>query len=755
MKLSHLFFALVIGLFWMTGPSGPARAIEIEFNGGPVKRDIIAIYDSRHEKSPQTTRLHQFAEMPINWLGWSLTYIDVNGPLPPLTQLAKYRGIVSWLIEPLDDPERYANWLDAATGAGLRLAFLSELVPPEPVGLEPVIAKILTRVGLASTKNFATVTHRAKIQVLDAEMVGFERPVDKALREFRIYHALDARTRVHLSASVPGPSATTPAVIVATSEGGGYASDEYTIVFDANTDRVRWTLNPFHFFKLALGPERMPVPDVTTLSGRRIYFSHIDGDGWNNVSLIEGYRETATLSAEVIRKDAIEAYPDLPVSVGLIAGDVRPEIGGNAGGIAIARKIFALPQVEVASHTHTHPFNWSFFDAYSRSNEEAMVEKVKRPNLQTFERIRRSLYSIAGQQVPIDQSGLYVAGSSDLPRTYLREPFDLSREVNGALRMSQSLAPPGKMAKIYLWSGDCLPFEGAIAATRAAGVRNMNGGDSRLDAEFPSVFYVPPISKPVGKERQIYSGNSNENTYTNDWTGPYYGFSLLSETIKNTEMPRRLKPFNIYYHMYSGERTSALVALRQNLDLARSQSIAPIAASHYAAIADDFFPLTMAQTDANMWTIMGRGALQTVRFDEADSLTIDPARSRGVLGATRHQSGAMYVALDADVEPAVVALTSRQLAADSPTDVPQLVSARWLFRGYKPDGCGFGITAQGYGPGDMIWQTKANQRYTVTATRDGTVLGTSKVTADTAGMLQVMLNVSAIDPLQLKFSCDE
>jgi len=45
--------------------------------------------------------------------------------------------------------------------------------------------------------------------------------------------------------------------------------------------------------------ERLPVPDVTTLDGRRMYFSHIDGDGWNNISEIEGYRETQTTVADV------------------------------------------------------------------------------------------------------------------------------------------------------------------------------------------------------------------------------------------------------------------------------------------------------------------------------------------------------------------------------------------------------------------------------------------------------------------------
>ena len=66
-------------------------------------------------------------------------------------------------------------------------------------------------------------------------------------------------------------------------------------------------------------------------------------------------------------------------------------------------------------------------------------------------------------------------------------------EVLGALKFSEQFAPAGKRAKLYLWSGDTTPFAAALAATRAAGVRNMNGGDSRFDSEYPSVAYVPPL----------------------------------------------------------------------------------------------------------------------------------------------------------------------------------------------------------------------------------------------------------------------
>jgi polysaccharide biosynthesis protein PelA len=757
-----------------------AHAVEIEFNGGPVRREIIALYDSRRELTPQTSRIHQFVEMPLNWLGLSLTYVDVNGTLPAPEHLSKYRGIVTWFIEPLAVADQYVMWLDTATAMGLKLVVFSDLAPGTSAAVDRVSARIHARLGLETTTDYISVTHKLKLTVATPEILGFERPVDKALPDFRVLHLIDPKTTAHVTAQPTSRPDDPPSVLIATGPGGGYVSDEYSIVFDANTDRVRWTLNPFLFLKLALVKERMPVPDVTTLSGRRIYFSHIDGDGWNNVSQIDGYRQAQALSADVIRKEAIEAYPDLPVTVAVIAGDMLPELGGSALGREAAKRIYALPQVEIGSHTYTHPFDWGFFEPYSRTAEEALIDKVRAPELPTLQRARRLLYSLAGQAAPVDLAGRYVAGSSDLPRTYLKESFDLNREVAGALALNDSLAPPGKKTMLYQWSGNCLPFEAAIKATRASGIRNMNGGDSRLDAEFPSVFYVPPISKPVGTQRQIYSGNSNENTYTNDWTGPFYGFALLSETVRNTETPRRLKPFNLYYHMYSGERDSALAAIRANLNLARSSSLTPVPTSLYAAIADDFFGVAISQLDANTWAVQNRGELQTVRFDDADSVALDPLKSRGVLGSTRHASGAIYVSLDPAVEQASITLapisqpapvvTAAPISQASQPPIaqdlaqpggnalpvpPQLISARWRFRNMEPSDCGFAITAQGFGPGDMLWQTAPGRKFDVVADLDGTEVTRLQAAADPAGILQLTVKADAIKPLRLRFACHD
>lgn len=745
----------IVLMLGLVGAVGAARALEVEFSARPVRREILALYDGLQEKKPADTRLHRLVEMPLNWLGWKLVYVDINGRLPRADELQRYRGAVTWFVEPVADPVRYLSWLDDATAGGLRLACLGEMAPPAPPAAEKLIERIFGRLGLKPLDQYVSVTHKAKISVQNIQMAGFERPIDKALPAFKVVESAAASTTIHLAASVPGEEREITSVLIATNPAGGYVSDDFAIYFDTATDRARWIVNPFMFFKLAFGDERTPVPDVTTLNGRRMYFSHIDGDGWNNISEIEGYREAQVSAAEVIRREAIEAYPDLPVSVGLIAGDALPELGGTDAARKSAKKLYEMPQVEVASHTYSHPFTWGFFENYDRNAELEMIDKAAHPERSLMDRMRGLLYRVAGKPEIASTHERYVAGSADLPRSYLKEPFDLDKEVKRALEVSTSLAPPGKKAAIYLWSGDAEVFEGAIRAARAAGVRNMNGGDSRLDREFPSVYYVPPISRPVGAERQIYAANSNENTYTNNWHGPYYGQFLLEETLKNTESPRRLKPFNLYYHMYSGEKASSLSAIRHLLDMARAARIIPVKASDYAAIADDFFAVSIAQVDAARWTISGRGALQTFRVDDAAAVEIDYKKSTGVLGTTRHD-GAMYVALDAAIEPVVIAL--QPLPPDGVRlgkGELHLVDSRWRLSAMAAGACGFSVKAEGYGPGQMLWAAAPGQLYDVTAERAGRVLWKSTVSADEAGQIALNLDIPALDPVDLRVQCHE
>src|SRR6185295_18130224 len=217
------------------------------------------------------------------------------------------------------------------------------------------------------------------------------------------------------------------------------------------------------------------------------------------------------------------------------------------------------------------------------------------------------------------------------------------------------------------WSGGAEPFEGAIAMTRRLGLRNLNGGDSRFDPDYPSVSYLSAISRVAGAERQIYAGNANDYIYTTDGNSRDHGFLHLEATVNATENPRRLKPINVYYHMFAGEKASQLQGVRHHLDLARQASITPIAASHYAAIADGFFSTQLSALGDMSWLVQNRGALQTVRFDDVAELSVDFSRSVGVIGE-RRKNGSLYVALDEARDDVIVAL-----GRDAAAPVPHLI----------------------------------------------------------------------------------
>lgn len=669
----HIAVAAAWSLAILAIGAAHVSAIEITYTPVKVERTVLALYDGRAEKSPSETRIHRFAEMVLNHLGFVVAYQDVSKPLPPPDTLPAHRAVLTWFLEPMQDPGLVGEWLVGVTSnPRTKYVALGEVLPDEAGTFEGLRAKLLGKLGLEDGEDFVEVTFGSELATLDADMIGFERQLDKVLPPYPILHTTSDKTHVHLAILPPAGSSGEASSVVVTGPGGGYAEEAFTIFFEPNADRLAWILNPFRFFELAIGAGQFPIPDATTVAGRRMYFSHIDGDGWNNLSEIEAYHAQGLLSSEVILREAIAAYPDLPVTVGLIGCDVDPQYGAEPAAASVARSFFALPQVEVGSHTHTHPYDWSFFERYDRSGEVAKIEAYQRPEMSLRQRMSEQLHLIAGKPAPVTGSNKYIAGSDDLPRTYLKNPFDLGTEVKGGLTAAESLAPPGKRAKLYQWSGDTTPFEAAVKATRVAGVRNLNGGDSRLDREYPSVAYVPALSRPVGRERQIYAANSNENTYTNDWTGPYYGFFMLEETLRNTEHPRRLKPFNLYYHMYSGEKPSALAAIRHFLDLARGTDVVPVTASDYAAIADNFFDIEIERLDDATWAITGHRDLETVRFDHAQDLRLNVARSDGVLGSTR-VNGSLYVTLDRARPRVIVSLAPPGVA---PTGVAETATAQ-------------------------------------------------------------------------------
>ncbi len=398
---------------------------------------------------------------------------------------------------------------------------------------------------------------------------------------------------------------------VFTSKKFSLAYDNYGLYTDPKERHV-WQVNPFTFFSEALGLDRrMPLPDVAVLNGRRVFFSHIDGDAFVSMSRID----ITKYCGEIMESEVIRKYPTLPFGVSLVAAEVAKEGFGNERVVEVAKRVIAHPNVEAASHTFFHPLVWrdgklSYF-----------AEKNK---------------------------------------------FDVQRETVGSVEYLRKNIAGDKPVETLYWSGDCAPTEVALKTTTDAGILNMNGGDSRFDSAFNSLSYVSALGRTVGSQYQVYAANANDNVYTNGWEGPYYGFGQVVETFEKTGSPRILKAINPYFHFFSAERKEGIDAIKKAMDWAVQRPIAPIFPSVYVRSVLAWKDAHFKPTGPNRYEIDAGPHLKTLRIDEPKGFLPDLRKSKHVIGYTELQ-GALYLHLAPFPKtPIVVELFPKASAENNP-----------------------------------------------------------------------------------------
>lgn len=732
--VKSLLRLLVVPVVLLTAGALPSLAAE-------APRKVIALHHP-HDDTLKRHNLHRLAEMPLNWLGLRVEYHELEDPLPQdAVDDPAVAGVVSWFEQgSMNQPELFLDWAIRMADAGKKFVFLGDLgFLANEQGRQTdrgLVNAFLGRLGFRLGGDWIDVTFDTEIVHRDSDFYDFERRMGGRLPSYELYEPVSDETRVLLK--VRNRQSGDESALFMISPAGAFVEGGWEYYKDPVLFRTQWYVNPFRLFAEVFDTDALPKPDVTTLSGRRMYFSHIDGDGWRNVSLVRAYRDKEAYSAQVVMEKVIEPFPDLPITVGPIAADLDPEWSGDEKAQEIAREIFRLPQVESAHHTFSHPFEWRFFEDYTPEKEAPFVRLYPNPDIEAW-----------GAEVVKTASNRVVSlkEAYDQPRGFGHVPFDIDLEFEGASEVVNRFTPPGKEVGLVLWSGDTSPSARMIRASREAGLLNLNGGDARFDPEYPSVGYVPPVGFEIGGERQIYAANSNENTYTDLWSGRYFGFRDLVHTLKNTENPRRLKPINVYYHMYSGERDAALNALLANIEYARSQRIAPVTASHYTRMAEGFYTTRFEPLGGRRWRVLDRGALETVRFDKADAIAVDLSRSEGVLGFNRHQ-GSLYVALDGEVAQPLIALAD---AGPAP-GAPWLIDARWRIRGLERAADRLAFTGEGFGPAEMRWGGMAPGRWRAEAVLpDGETVRADAVVGRN-GVLNVTLPVQVYEPVPVTLS---
>lgn len=754
MRLQHNhygFHSLGIIAFVLALSIGEAHATP---NPPAISREILSLYFDSQEDDPRLTLAHQYGEVILNHLGFTVRNHNVRNGLPSLDAMENVKGILAWFnTEAMPDPAGFIHWTTQHIERGKHFVWLGSLAFAKDLEGKKLprrlVNKLLKHLGLEYDGSWVQFTYGLKIIEQSELFAAFEGPVPNPMPPFFSMHAVSPQTNVLLS--VTSPQGTAPHVLAALTPTGGYAASGYILHHDESqpgSNLLYWIINPWEFFRSAFDTDNIPKPDTSTLTGQRIYYAHVDGDGWNNLSEIKDTHNKRFIAAQIILDQVISAFSFLPVTVAPIAADLHPDWRGTEQARKVARKLFRYPHVEAGTHTFTHPYIWQFFEDYTVAKESRYRSRYLRVS-SLLKRIYQDL--ISQGEFAWDAGVNGHKAEHETYRTYLDEPFFLAKEIAGSVEYIESLTPPGKTVKILQWTGDTKPFEQAIAEVEALGIPNINGGVSRLDASLSSLARLAPVGVRLGDQLQIYASNSSESTYLSQWTHPYFGFRSLLNTLRKTETPFRIKPFHLYYHISAGEQQASLNAVLDSLNLAKVTPLTPITTSHYAMIGKGFFSTRFIPVGQRQWKILNRGALQTIRFDKSALETVDFERSRGILGH-QHYQGSLYVALDEAVQEPVLALQPLDRTDISPlASRPYLVSSRWRIWDFQYDKQGrFSFVATGFGDGDMEWRTPRSGAYEIVAYGDGgTVLTTTHGKADAGGRLQLKLQTTAIDPIRI------
>lgn len=587
-----------------------------------VKRKVLVLFDS---STGQTVRENHFVEgfaMPLNYLGFLYEIHDINGfSYPEGPDMDRFGAVITVFSEDsMAEPERYLSWLVKQQDSGKKVVITGSLGAYRNRDGQQVSEELIKRVysGLGFSWLGNATNDRMKLNYaeVDKKWMNFERKLPIFPPAYA--HIVPENEAVNTWVGVERKGITdSTGAVVATGPGGGLAMTGFIRWQDPVNYLKQWYINPFEFLRQSLGVEGVPSLTPTTLNGLRVAFAHIDGDGFAGYTEIDKNKNCG----EIVMERIFARY-DFPNSASVIAGEINPDVRGSLDNVELARELFEMENIETSSHSYTHPYAWN---AKLRESKEYAED--------------------------------FVVGQYEKPGY----EFDAHYEIVGSCDyISEDLAPPEKPCKVLFWSGMCDPTQEQVAIADKAGILNLNGGDSVMDARRDSYFGVSPLYRELGKYSQIYTGQANENILTNLWTGPFFGFRNIIETMERTGSPRRIMPIDIYYHFYSGEKFASLKALEDVYEWVLSQDCAKIYASAYIKMVRGYLTGRVEKINAERFTVSNYGNCLSLRLDGKDRIP-DLRRCSNVLGYDVRPEGVFVHLRPGEERAELVLATDKQI----------------------------------------------------------------------------------------------
>lgn len=644
-----------------------------------LPRKVLVIYNPNESPDLHYHDAVRFLGAPLAYLGLVPEFVPFNSQLPTQNLLGRYAGIISWInSDDIANNSAYPQWLSQQIKQGLPVAIFSRFGFSAETGL-------FNQLGLRAVD----VNSNSQLQIKQSDkMMGFELPVvarAEALYGVQLLSATQPLLTLH------NPQTQQDYHPAALTDWGGYVLAPYTVdVLPAKEGGERWLINPLTFLSKALKlDEQRPIADVTTENGNRLLMVHIDGDSFMSIA----ERPNRPFNGQVLLDDFFKRY-QIPTTMSVIEGEVSAEGLYPQQSPALeqtARDIYALPWVELASHSYSHPFYWN-----------------KAENAEHGE-------GYEAYHLPL--------------KNY---KYSSEREVAGSINyINQKLAPKNKQVKVFLWTGNCVSTPESLAETVKAGVLNMNGGDTTITRSNNSWTRIAGLGLTKGGHFQVFAPNQNENVYTNLWTGPFYGFERVLETFELTDKPYRFKPINIYYHSYLVSKTAGANSLHKIYQWALKQPVLPIYSSKYIQKVLDFNDLVIARSPQG-YRIRGNNQLKTLRLTSPQS--VDWQNSPQVLGFNSHnQQRYLHLAsnnLDINLQ-------------DKPSTLPYIESANGQISQFQRQTNGVSFSIKSYQP---LRVSFANSKNCV-LTNNNKVLNTRQQNS------HLFLEVAADELNALRLSC--
>ena len=596
---------------------------------GPERRRILVFYKRTEGEAPDRNKVHLWLELVMNHLGLVVDYRAAEDPLPSPEEMDHYRGILTWFNnDRLPYAERFCRWITTQPHLGRPVVFLDRFGctfdPTKDEAVTPsVLGKLHETMGIKFTGRATENPALIEVDDIDSAVCEMERQLNYEHNYFVGLETVNPENRVYLRLRrKDDPNVICDAVSIGPA--GAFCLATYVLFEDQEEFRRQWRVDPFRLIEESFRLDRCPRPDFAVRNGQRLAYIHVDGDGSDASCQWDQPKTCADkFVTEVLEKR------EWPMTISFIGCLIDPDLFVGETPIATARKIMSNPRVEPGHHSYSHPLNW------------------------------RS-----------DKVTLDVPGYTKL---------SLEKEIVGARNLQdREICPKGKPTSLVLWSGSCNPDREAMEIAQKAGLLNMNGGDPRMDGNYPSISHLAPLHRDVGGLLQTYTSGPNDFLITDLWSLPRISFINVLQTFENAVKPRPLVPIDLYFHFYLLAEIAGARALERIFDWleAHRTALHPITAGEYVRIAQGFRDVTFQRRGFDTWSFAGTGRCLTIRFDGVTD-NIDLDRSEGILGFV-HRDGSLYVHLDGSGKGAF-SLTK------SPPSHPYLVSSTTMTEQVRRD----------------------------------------------------------------------